>query len=105
MRLDVFSYVAPTVSINASTTSGRVALTAIPVSNPSGGEEVRVYNSGTVPVFIEFGTDAVIATNPSSVPIAPGTVEVFKVDSVDTHVAAVAASGTAIIYFTTGRGA
>lgn len=83
---------------SASATSG----TLTGQSN-SGQESIRVYNSGLVPVFIKIGTSPT-ATVAASMPIAPGSVELFGIGSADSAVSAITASGTATIYITTGRG-
>ena len=81
-----------TVNIAATTSSNSATLAA--------GMVVRVYNAGTVPVFIKFGATATT----SDTPIPPGIVEVFTDPSGATTVAAITASGTATVYFTSGQG-
>ena len=84
-----------TVSLAATTSSGNVAV------NVRG--QVRVYNSGTVPVFINLATgNSITASTTADVPIAPGTVEVLT--GVGDHIAGITASGSATIYFTPGAG-
>jgi hypothetical protein len=83
-------------AISASATSG----TLVGQSN-SGQESIRVYNSGLVPVFINIGGTATAA---ASMPIAPGSVELFGLGSGQTTVSAITASGSATLYVTTGRG-
>jgi len=93
-------YGADTVNITATTSSNRVALNlpTAPV-NP----DVRIYNAGTVPVFIVFGDSTVTATT-ARMPIPPGAVEVFTMGAQATHMAGITASGSAVVYATTGRG-
>ena len=84
-----------TVNIAATTSTGNVTLGI--------GAVVRVYNAGTVPVFIKFGIAGVTAAT-TDMPIPPGIVEVFTEPSGATTVAAITASGTATVYFTSGQG-
>src|SRR5690349_1068920 len=99
---------AVTVSLPASTSSSRVPLQA-PGPTVAVIRRVRVYNSGTVPAFIEFGGAAVAATVPNGatgggVPIAPGAVEMFTAAG-SGSVAAITSSGATALYFTPGEGA
>jgi|SRR6185437_16390339 hypothetical protein len=96
-----------TVKITASTGgSDRAKLLRV----PSGDFQLEVYNSGAVAVFVRKGKDATVtasSSNPDK-PIAPGAVEVLTINndaaSPVTHIAAVAASGSADIYLTVGAG-
>lgn len=101
--IDVFSPMTPTVSIaSVGTSSSNVART---LSGHLGGDEIRIANTGTAVAFVEFGESTIAATTTTSVPILPNTVEVFSVNPVQTHVAAITVSGTTTLYITTGRGA
>ena len=84
-----------TVTLAAATTSARAALD--PTSNA-----VRVVNDGTVTAFISFG-DSNVAATASKMPIKAGATEVFTKGNA-THVAALVATGTANLYFTSGEG-
>lgn len=93
-----------TVSLAASTTSARVALT----NPPSNSEfQVRVHNAGSALAFIHRGNSTVTAAT-TDVPIPSGAVEVLTFENLDgtpqTHVAAITTSGTATLYFTIGFG-
>ena len=88
-------FAGPTVSLACTNSTGSVSL-------GTQAEAVRIYNSGSVPVFIKFGTDSATATT-SGIPIAPGTVEVFEARRAN-YVAGITASGTATLYFTIGEG-
>jgi Na+/serine symporter len=101
MDTPVFRPQGATVNLAVTTTTGSVALTA----SANSSKEVRLYNRGTVEVFVTFGASTVTATTTTSMPLAPGAAEVFGVASDETHVAAITASGTATLYATTGRGA
>jgi len=93
-----------TVKIDASTTSANAAL----LKMPTGITQIRLYNSGSVPVFIRKGTDSTVTGLISDMPIAPGSVEVLTLNNNPTapitHVAAITASGTASLYVTVGQG-
>lgn len=89
---------AATVPLAATATSGRVQIRAA----ATGTQNVRVYNAGTVAVFVECGTVTVVATVAASLPIAPGTVEIIGCNQ--TYVAGITASGTATLYVTPGTG-
>jgi hypothetical protein len=89
---------AATVPLAATATTARVQIrTAV-----GGTQNARVYNAGTVAVFVECGTVTVVATVAASLPIAPGTVEVLGCNQ--THIAGITASGTATLYLTPGTG-
>jgi hypothetical protein len=87
----------PTVTLAVTATTARVQV------QPSGNNKsIRVFNSGTVPVFIACGDSAITATTAAGMPIAPGTVEI--IGCTVTHIAGIAASGTASVYLTPGNG-
>jgi hypothetical protein len=102
MGLQVFLPIGDTVNLTATTTSSRVALT-----NPelgSGTEEVRIRNTGAVDVFVHFGDSTVVATLAASIPVQPNSVEAFRIRTSATHMAAITASGSAVVYATSGQG-
>jgi hypothetical protein len=86
------------VSLSASTASSRVTL-------PTGfvADQVRIFNSGTVVAFVEFGGSTVTATVASSLPIAAGAVEVLSCRG-SSHIAAITAASLSVVYFTLGKG-
>jgi dihydroxyacetone kinase DhaKLM complex PTS-EIIA-like component DhaM len=95
-----------TVSISATASSGRHILGGQPSSIGS-FFQVRVHNYGTDLVFIRFGGSTVTATVAADMPIPAGAIEVFTVavpDSLGAYVAAICATDTATVYFTTGAG-
>lgn len=98
--IDVFQNNGSTVNLTAGTTTGSIALSGVGT-----GGTVRVLNTGTVTVFINFGTSAVTATLAAGIPIPPNVPEAFCVGASITHMAAITASGTAVTYATTGQGA
>ena len=90
---------AKTVNISANAASQNVQIQAADNSR-----HIRVFNSGTITVFIRFGADnTVTATTTTDIPIAPGTVEILS--GPHPWVAAIGISaGPSIIYFTPGEG-
>jgi hypothetical protein len=112
-----FSPILPTVTRAVTSSSASVALgttartsqTASPTPQGAptfpGGFSVRVVNDGTVISFIEFGYgSAATAAVASSIPMLPGTAEIFSVGEGCTHISAITASGTATVYATPGQG-
>lgn len=83
-----------TVNIAATATTGRVQVRTAATSS-----HIRVYNSGTVPVFVACGDVAVLAVTTTSMPIGGGIAEV--VGCSQQYMAAVT-STTATVYFTPG---
>lgn len=84
--------------IAATTTSGSVALAAITTE-----ETILISNDGTTGAYVRFGSSAPTATN-ADLPIAGGTSRVVALDKSWTHAAAIMATGTANISFSTGYG-
>jgi hypothetical protein len=64
--------------------------------------QVRLYNSGSVIVYVRWGKSAQTATT-SDMALAPGSVEVFSKQDADT-IAAITSAGTATLYITSGHG-
>ena len=92
---------ALTTVIATSTTSAATAL-------PGNATEYRFYNSGTVAIFIDFGTSGVVVTKTGTtagMPVVPGAIEVYRPSLNATHVATLADSGTPSLYVTPGEGA
>lgn len=98
--MNPFSPSGDTVKVAATTTSGSVALGAA-------ARTVRVYNAATTLAHISFGVGAATAAagGDDSLPMAPGSVEVFAVNTGVSHAAAILPSGTGDVYFTPGDGA
>lgn len=87
-----------TVSIAATTSTGNVALSASPLNR----KDVVVHNAGTTLGFVKFGGSSVTAAV-TDFPVPAATqIRIHAGDN--THVAAIMASGTATIYFTSGFG-
>lgn len=95
---------AGTVNLSGTTSSSRVQVF---LTTPGVTSEpvIRLYNAGTVAIFVEFGGSSVTAATTTGIPIAPGSVEAFRVDNSQTYVAGITASGTATLYATPGYGA
>lgn len=100
----LFTPLSPTANLSVSTSSSRVAKTALPTNSGGATHELRLVNTGSVVVFVEFGDSAVTAAVATGMPILPGTVESFQLNAAQTHIAAITASGTATLYATTGLG-
>jgi hypothetical protein len=86
-----------TVTLSATGSS-----TAVQVQTGASNSNLRVYNSGTVAVFLNCGGSAVTAAVASAMPIAPGTVEV--IGCAQTHVAGITGGTAAAVYLTPGSG-
>jgi hypothetical protein len=101
--MELFSPVGTnTTAVSCSTSSANGALN-LP-SATYGGASVRLYNSGSVTVFVQFGNSSVAATT-SHMPIPAGAAESFQIGPGVTHVAGITASSTATLYATPGCGA
>ena len=59
---------AATVSLSATASSSRVQIQTA----EGGTQAVRLYNAGSVPVFVACGTVVVVATVAAGLPVAPG---------------------------------
>lgn len=89
---------AATVTLAATATTGRVQIQAA----VGGTQHARLYNAGSVAVFIACGDVTVVATTAAGLPIAPGTIEIIGCNQ--THLAGITLSGTATLYVTPGTG-
>lgn len=89
-----------TVNLLATTASGSTSVAI--GSRPS---IVRVFNSGTVPVFIEFSTlvGPTTAGAATAMPVSPGETRYVE-KGLNDIATAVTLSGSATVYFTTGLG-
>ena len=86
-----------TVSLAVTGTTGRVA-----VPSDTYNTAIRLYNAGTVAVFVNCGDVTVVATTAAGMPVAPGSVEVLGCGK--GYIAGIVASGTATLYLTPGAG-
>jgi hypothetical protein len=89
-----------TVSLAVLTTSATVAVSPATV----GTRTVRIFNSGTNIVFINFGPSTAIATLANSMPMLPNSVETFYFHNDWTLVAAIAGATGNTLYITAGEG-
>lgn len=89
----------PSVTITATTTSSRVAYP----NNANSFLNVRIYNAGPSVVYIKSG-DSTVAAAVGDCFIAPGAIEGFTKGGYDTHIAALATSGSALLYIQVGGG-
>jgi hypothetical protein len=64
--------------------------------------QVRLYNSGSVTMFVRWGSSAQTAVT-TDMALAPGAVEVFHKANA-TRLAAITASGSGTLYISTGIG-
>lgn len=85
----------PSATISATTASANAAY-------PTEGNGVRVHNMGSVAIFVKSGDSNVVATTSSQFVPPTTTVELDR-NPADTHLAAITASSTATVYFSTSR--
>jgi hypothetical protein len=86
-----------TVTLSVTGATSRVQTQAGP-NNPN----IRIYNAGTVAVFLACGDVTVTAATTTGMPVAPGTVEVIRCGQ--TYVAGISAGTAATVYLTPGSG-
>jgi hypothetical protein len=108
MGVNAFTRTGNTVTFLATTT----APTAIQaVSTTLGGNQYRIINSGSVTVFLGYGTDgasansnaAIITTTGTSIPLLPGTDEVLSFVP-NAYFTGITATSNATVYVTPGDG-
>ena len=108
MGINAFTRTGNTITFTAATTA------PTPVQCPSttlGGNQYRIINTGTVVVFLGYGTTSsdasnnatVITTTGLSLPLLPSTDEILSFVP-NAYFTAITASGTAQIYITCGDG-
>jgi hypothetical protein len=86
-----------TVSLAVTGTTGRVA-----VPTDAYNTSIRLYNSGTVAVFIACGDVTVVATTAAGLPVAPGTVEILGCGK--GYIAGISGGTATTLYLTPGAG-
>lgn len=89
-----------TGSLNATTAGGANRMILKRAGNEAA--HVRLYNPGPSVLFVRFGDSTVTATT-ADLPLPVGAVEVLDATGAS-HVDAVTASGTSILYATCGKG-
>ena len=92
-----FQSAGGTVTLSVTGTTSRVQVRTGPTS-----ANIRVYNSGTVAVFLVCGDVAAVATTATGLPIAPGSVEVLGCNQ--QYIAGISAGTAATVYLTAGSG-
>ena len=90
-----------TVNLAVTGSSASVALVGTP---GQGYQSVRILNTGTQTVFINFSNGAGTASTATDMPVLPGTVEIFWLPKPITNVNAIAAGVGSTIYCTVGEG-
>lgn len=95
-----FEKMANTASLAVGTSTGSVAVPGSGVGNGT----VRLTNSGTNIIFVEFGAATVTATTTTGIPLLPNSVETFVFRNENTHVAAIAGTAGNTLYITYGVG-
>jgi hypothetical protein len=108
------------MGVNAFTRTGNtvafLAATSAPtpiqaVSTTLGGNQYRIINSGSVTVFLGYGSDgasansnaAIITTTGTSIPLLPGTDEVLSFVP-NAYFTGITATSNATVYVTPGDG-
>ncbi len=108
------------MGINAFTKTGNTVVFAASTSAPTpvqcvsstlGGNQYRVINSGTVTVFLGYGTSAalantaaaVVTTTGEALPLLPGTDEILTFVP-NAYFTGITSSGSANVYITPGDG-
>ena len=108
MGINAFTRTGNTITFTAATT----APTPVQCTSTTlGGNQYRIINSGTVVVFLGYGTTSsdasnnatVITTTGLSLPLLPSTDEILSFVP-NAYFTAITASGTAQIYITPGDG-
>ena len=108
MGIQAFTKMGNTVTFTAAAT----APTAVQASSTTmGGNQYRVINSGTVTVFLGYGTTASEAANNAvvvtgtgpSFPLLAGTDEILTFQP-NAYFTGATSSGTAVVYITPGDG-
>lgn len=88
---------AATVNLAVTTTTGRVQVLA-----SARRRNFRIFNAGSVTVFVELGGSTVAAVATTAIPVAGGASLVLNNSGSNTYVAAITASSTATLYVTPG---
>lgn len=101
MNLDIFTPTADSVTISATTSSGRVALGG---TQSASSYNVLCSNKATSWAYITFGDSTVTATS-AGLALPPNGQAVYTKPVGATHVAGILDSGTGTLHFTPGQGA
>lgn len=96
---NAFAASGATVSLAAT---GSSAVVQVQPATLALSPNMRVYNSGSVAVFLVCGNASTVATAAAGLPVAPGTVEVIGCPQ--THIAGITAGTAVTVYLTPGNG-
>jgi len=108
MGINAFQKTGNTITFTAATTAPSPVQA---VSSTLGGNQYRIINTGTVTVFLGYGTASSDATNNATIvtttgpafPLLPNTDEILTFVP-NAYFTGITASGTAQIYITVGDG-
>jgi hypothetical protein len=108
MGINAFQKTGNTITFTAATTAPTPVQA---VSTTLGGNQYRIINTGTVTVFLGYGTASSDATNNATIvtttgpafPLLPNTDEILTFVP-NAYFTGITASGTAQIYITVGDG-
>jgi len=108
MGINAFQKTGNTITFTAATTAPSPVQA---VSSTLGGNQYRIINTGTVTVFLGYGTASPDATNNATIvtttgpafPLLPNTDEILTFVP-NAYFTGITASGTAQIYITVGDG-
>ena len=108
MGINAFTATGNTVTFTANTSAPTAVLVA---SSTLGGNQYRVINTGTVTVFLGYGTTAALANTAAAVvtttgpafPLLSNTDEILTFVP-NAYFTGITSSGSAVIYITPGDG-
>jgi hypothetical protein len=108
MGINAFQKTGNTITFTAATTAPTPVQA---ISTTLGGNQYRIINTGTVTVFLGYGTASSDATNNATIvtttgpafPLLPNTDEILTFVP-NAYFTGITASGTAQIYITVGDG-
>lgn len=86
---------------NIAVTATSQVLLVPSIGNTSG--TLRIINSGSQTIFLNFGSSAAVATVAAGMPMLPNTVETFASGQF-THIAVIAPATGSTLYITSGAG-
>jgi hypothetical protein len=90
-----------TLNLAVTGTTGTIALGAF---KNQGRQSIRIVNSGTQVVFLNFSVGTGTATTTTDMPMLPNTSEVFWLGEKTTNINAIAAATGSTLYVTIGEG-
>ena len=98
--------VDPSVTVASTASSTTSTIFSGSTQQSQSFTQIRVANTAATWAYVNFGPLATVAaaTVAASIPVAPGSVEVFTVDPLVTAATVILASGTGNVIFTRGEG-